>query len=58
MSEQGGVRQWWATMFLRRAGPGDKPRAIEMLQDANSVYEQYGMTKHSEIAETLLRAES
>ncbi|MGH9003215.1 MAG: hypothetical protein ACRDYV_08810, partial [Acidimicrobiia bacterium] len=44
--EQAHTRRFYATMLLRRDGPGDATHARQLLTDAGALYKEMGMLRH------------
>ncbi len=47
--EQAEARRWYASMLLRRQGPGDPSRARVLAGEAEGLYEALGMRRHPEL---------
>ncbi len=54
-SEQAEVRRWYASMLLDRRGEGDVDYARELLEKAVVVYQKIGMTRHCDLANSLIQ---
>jgi hypothetical protein len=52
--EQPEVRRFYARMLLDRNAPGDREKARQLLTEAIGMYQQLGMPKHMELAESML----
>jgi class 3 adenylate cyclase/tetratricopeptide (TPR) repeat protein len=52
--EQPEARRWYARMLLERKARGDREKAAKLLTEAITLYNEFGMPKHGEIAEDLL----
>ena len=48
------TRRWWAWMLLRRAGVGDRERAVELLEAAISGYKRLQASLSEAIATEML----
>jgi tetratricopeptide (TPR) repeat protein len=53
--EQAEVRRWYARMLSERNQSGDQERARTLLQEAVTMYRQFGMPKHMERSEEMLK---
>jgi tetratricopeptide (TPR) repeat protein len=53
--EQADARRLYAQMLVRRSGPGDRPRARELLTGATERYRRLSMPEHERLATTMLR---
>jgi tetratricopeptide (TPR) repeat protein len=52
--EQAHTRRWYGQVLLKRAGPGDREKAKELLDRAVSDYERMAMPRHRELAARML----
>ena len=56
ITEQAEARRFFAAMLAERDEPGDRERARELLERSLEIYASIGMTRHTELAETALKA--
>jgi hypothetical protein len=52
--EQAEVRRWYARMLRERDDLGDRDRARKLLEESLPIYEDIGMPRHRELAQSIL----